>query len=83
MTAAPLGSKTVFGDDGQVVASHQTPAAAVKVPKAEVKKPAASKGSAVQAEILHPSWLAKRAAASKLAELANGKKASKITFDDQ
>ena len=84
LTAAPQGSKTVFSDDGQIVA----PSLALTLPKSVSKdqvtalKPAAARLKAAEAKDMHPSWIAKRVAVAKQAEVASGKKASKIIFDD-
>ncbi|DBA95153.1 TPA: hypothetical protein ACH3X1_015706 [Trebouxia sp. C0004] len=88
LTAAPQGSKTVFSDDGQVMASSATHSPAATLPKSASKapapalKPAAARLTAAEAEGMHPSWIAKRVAVANQAELASGKKASKIIFDD-
>lgn len=88
LTAAPQGSKIVFSDDGQIVASSAAHSLALTLPKSVSKdqvaalKPAAARLTAAEAKDMHPSWIAKRVAVAKQAELASGKKASKITFDD-
>ncbi len=88
LTAAPQGSKTVFSDDGQVMASSAAHRPAATLPKSASKapaaalKPAAARLTAAEAKDMHPSWIAKRVAVAKQAELANGKKASKIIFND-
>ncbi|DBA71882.1 TPA: hypothetical protein ACH3X2_010929 [Trebouxia sp. C0005] len=88
LTAAPQGSKTIFSDDGQVIASSAAHSPAATLPKSASKapaaalKPAAARSTAAEAKDMHPSWIAKRVAIAKQAELANGKKASKIIFDD-
>ena len=84
VTAAPRGSKTVFSDDGQVVpsvAAVTAPKVSGRQPSAAVK-PTAGKVHSAEAKNLHPSWLAKKAAAAKQAEFASTKTASKITFAD-
>lgn len=88
LTAAPQGSKTVFSDDGQIIASSASHSLAPTLPKSVSKdqvaalKPAAASFTAAEAKDMHPSWIAKRVAVAKQAELASGKKASKIIFDD-
>ena len=88
LTAAPQGSRTVFSDDGQIMASSAAHSSAAILPKSASKapaaalKPAAARLMAAEAKDMHPSWIAKRVAIAKQAELANGKKASKIVFDD-
>lgn len=88
LTAAPQGSRTVFSDDGQIMASSPAHSPAAILPKSASKapaaalKPAAARLTAAEAKDMHPSWIAKRVAIAKQAELANGKKASKIVFDD-
>lgn len=76
--AVSVGSKTVFSDDGQPVASR--PASAASIGACAV--PVRQKQQSVQKEVLHPSWLAKKAAASKQAQLAKSSAATKITFED-
>ena len=77
--AVPVGSKTVFSDDGHSVMSTLTPAVDAGTSRVV---PARRKQQAVQSETLHPSWLAKKAAASKEAQLASRPLATKIVFDD-
>lgn len=74
--AAPFGSKVVFEDDGQAVRSKAPPPG----PTTEVA-PVKHSEKAAEADTLHPSWVAKKAAASKQIQLAQSAKASKITFD--
>lgn len=77
--AVPVGSKMVFSDDGQPVASRLAPAA-VTGPSGVF--PVRCKKQGVQNESLHPSWLAKKAAASKEAQLASRSGAIKTVFED-
>lgn len=81
--AIPLGSKTVFSDEGQSVKSKLKPAAAADLGKSRLV-PVKHKHQAVQtqAQNLHPSWLAKKAAASKQAQLASCSFATKTIFED-
>ena len=73
------GSKTVFSDDGQPVASRPASAASAGTSGVPLIK---NKQQGVQKEVLHPSWLAKKAAASRQAQLASSSAATKITFED-
>ena len=88
LTAAPQGTKTVFRDDGQIMASSAAHSPAAILPKSASKapaaalKPAAARLTVAEAKDMHPSWIAKRVAIAQQAELANGKKASRIVFDD-
>ena len=76
--ATPSGNKIVFGDDRRPAASMQVP-----ILSAGLVKPAVQP-AAWQAETLHPSWLAKKAAASKQACDVDrlGSAASKVKFPD-
>ena len=77
--AVPVGSKTVFSDDGQPVASELAPAAVSGTSRV---LPVRCKQQGVQKETLHPSWVAKKAAASKEAQLAGRTVAVKTVFED-
>ena len=73
------GSKTVFSNDGQPVASRPASAASAGTSGVPLIK---HKQQGVQKQVLHPSWLAKKAAASRQAQLASSSAATKITFED-
>lgn len=77
--AVPVGSKTVFSDDGQSVASKLTPAA---VTGTSGVTSVGCKPQGVEKQTLHPSWLAKKAAASKEALLSSRPLANKTVFED-
>ena len=79
LAAEPAGRKTVFSDDGQTVVEPF--AARVLQPDASVRKAEASKQNKDRAEVLHPSWAAKRAAAAQKVDLACAPRAQKIVFD--
>ena len=77
--AVPVGSKTVFSEEGQPVASKLAPAAVTGiscVPSVRCKQ------QVVQKQTLHPSWLAKKAAASKEAQLSSCLVATRTVFED-
>ena len=80
LAAEPAGRKIVFSDGGQTVV--EPVAARVLQPGASVRKAEASKRNRDTAEVLHPSWAAKRAAAAQKVDLASAPRAQKIVFDD-
>ena len=71
----------MFSEDGQPVIPKPTPALDSKTSRVAAVKP---KQQAVptQAQHLHPSWLAKKAAALKQAQLASCSVATKTVFED-
>ena len=75
LAASSVCQKCVFGDDDRPVMSVQAPAVAARVLKS-------SKPASLPAEDLHPSWLAKRAAAFQQAQVPNITSQSKIRFED-
>lgn len=77
--AVPVGSKTVFSDDGQPVASEPAPAAVTGTSGVLSVR---CKPQGVQKQTLHPSWLAKKAAASREAQISSRPVATKTVFED-
>ena len=85
LTAAPAGSKIVFNDNGQSEAPKLPFAAAQSAPI--VRRPQSSSQLMPlkdESQSLHPSWVAKRAAAAaaQQAKSLAPQKAQKIVFDD-
>ena len=83
-TAMPLGSRKIFSDtdDSHAIASSVAPAKVLIVPGVGIKSMRTASVSTQHADKLHPSWVAKRAAALKQAELASSTRANKIVFDE-
>lgn len=79
--AVPVGSKTVFSDGGQPVMSKPTPGADLQASTVVPRRPK-QQAMQTQTQHLHPSWLAKKAAASKQAQLASCSVATKTVFED-
>ena len=77
--AAPMGTKTVFSNDGQPVASERAPAA---VTGTSGVLSVGCKQQNIRKQTLHPSWLAKKAAASREAQVSSRSVATKTVFED-
>lgn len=82
LTSAPTGRKTVFSDNGQTVTAAPSAAAAEQQLGAAARKLPAAKPGRSTAEALHPSWAAKRAAASQKLDLTTAATGTKIVFDE-